>query len=97
MKVNFTIDGEAKGKERPKFSTQNCRAFTPEQTKNYENWVKLLYRTTVKPDSSTPSTNNDSDEMLSVCIGVFKVREYAEAALKESKEKGFKGAYLMPR
>ncbi len=53
MKVNFTIDGEAKGKERPKFSTQNGRAFTPEQTKNYENWVKLLYRTTVKPESST--------------------------------------------
>ncbi|MBS5952560.1 MAG: RusA family crossover junction endodeoxyribonuclease [Paraclostridium bifermentans] len=48
MKVNFTIDGEAKGKERPKFSTQNGRAFTPEQTKHYENWVKLLYRTTVK-------------------------------------------------
>lgn len=42
MKVNFTIDGEAKGKERPKFSTQNGRAFTPEQTKHYENWVKLL-------------------------------------------------------
>lgn len=97
MKVNFTIDGEAKGKERPKFSTQNCRAFRPEQTKNYENWVKLLCRTTVKPDSSTPPTNNDSDEILSVCIGVFKVREYAEAALKESKEKGFKGAYLIPR
>lgn len=97
MKVNFTIDGEAKGKERPKFSTQNCRAFRPEQTKNYENWVKLLCRTTVKPDSSTPTTNNDSDEILSVFIGVFKVREYAEAALKKSKEKGFKGAYLIPR
>ena len=97
MKVNFTIDGEAKGKGRPKFSTQNGRVFTPEQTKHYENWVELLYRTTVKPDSSNPPTNSDSDEMLSVCIGVFKVREYAEAALKESKEKGFKSAYLIPR
>lgn len=48
MKINFTIDGESKGKERPKFSTQNGRAFTPEQTKHYENWVKLLYGTTVK-------------------------------------------------
>ncbi|MDM8128769.1 MAG: RusA family crossover junction endodeoxyribonuclease [Paraclostridium dentum] len=48
MEVNFTIDGEVKGKERPKFSIQNGRAFTPEQTKHYENWVKLLYRTTVK-------------------------------------------------
>ncbi|WP_270670838.1 hypothetical protein [Paraclostridium bifermentans] len=34
--------------------------------------------------------------MLSVCIGAFKVREYAEAALKEAKEKGFKDAYLIP-
>ena len=48
MKVNFTIDGKPIGKQRPKFSTQNGRAFTPEQTKHYENWVKLLYRTTVK-------------------------------------------------
>ncbi|WP_250673527.1 RusA family crossover junction endodeoxyribonuclease [Paraclostridium ghonii] len=47
MRVNFMIDGEAKGKERPRFSTKNGRAFTPEQTKHYENWVKLLYRTTV--------------------------------------------------
>lgn len=50
-----------------------------------------------KPDSSTPPTNNDSDEMLAVCIGAFKVREYAEEALKEAKEKGFKDAYLIPR
>lgn len=50
-----------------------------------------------KPDSSTPPTNNDSDEMLAVCIGAFKVRAYAEEALKEAKEKGFKDAYLIPR
>lgn len=48
MKVNFTIDGDPKGKERPKFSTINRRAFTPEQTKHYENWIKLLYGATVK-------------------------------------------------
>lgn len=35
MKVNFTIDGEAKGKGRPKFSTQNGRVFTSERTKHY--------------------------------------------------------------
>ncbi|WP_283592763.1 N-acetylmuramoyl-L-alanine amidase [Paraclostridium bifermentans] len=50
-----------------------------------------------KPDNSTPPANNNSDEMLAVCIGAFKVREYAEAALKEAKEKGFKDAYLIPR
>ena len=48
MKVNFTIDGEAKGKERPRFATKNGKPFTPEQTKIYENWIKLLYRSTVK-------------------------------------------------
>lgn len=45
----------------------------------------------------TPPANNDSDEMLAVCIGAFKVREYAEASLKEAKEKGFKDAYLITR
>lgn len=48
MKVNFTIDGEAKGKERPRFNTNTGRAHTAEQTIMYENWIKLLYRSTVK-------------------------------------------------
>ncbi|CEN81007.1 N-acetylmuramoyl-L-alanine amidase family protein [Paraclostridium sordellii] len=46
--------------------------------------------------SSTPPSNNNG-QMLAVCIGAFKVREYAEAALKEAKEKGFKDAYLITR
>lgn len=41
--------------------------------------------------------DNDSYDMLAVCIGAFKVREYAESLLKEAKEKGFKDAYLIPR
>lgn len=48
MKVDFTIDGEARGKERPRFSTKSGKAFTPEQTKIYESWIKLLYGATVK-------------------------------------------------
>lgn len=48
MKVNFTIDGEAKGKERPRFSKNTGRAYTADQTIMYENWIKLLYRSTVK-------------------------------------------------
>ena len=47
-------------------------------------------------EKPTPPATNDSD-MLAVCIGAFKAREYAEAALKEAKEKGFKDAYLIPR
>lgn len=57
-------------------------------------FLGVTYKEESKP---TPPTNNDSDEMLAVCIGAFKVREYAEAALKEAKEKGFKDAYLIPR
>lgn len=48
-------------------------------------------------EKPTPPANNDSDDMLAVCIGAFKVRAYAEEALKEAKEKGFKDAYLIPR
>lgn len=47
-------------------------------------------------EKQTPPAN-DSGDMLAVCIGAFKVREYAEEALKEAKEKGFKDAYLIHR
>ncbi len=48
QKVVFTIDGEPRGKGRPRFSSMNgkSRAITPEQTVIYENLVKMMYRYT---------------------------------------------------
>ncbi len=46
MKVSFTVLGEPKGKQRPKFTTAGKfpRAVTPAQTVNYENLVKIEYQ-----------------------------------------------------
>jgi N-acetylmuramoyl-L-alanine amidase len=51
----------------------------------------------VKYVDNKPSSPSNSDDMLAVCIGAYKEKSNAEAALKEAKEKGFKDAYLIPR
>lgn len=42
----FEISGEPMGKQRPKFARIGnfTRAYTPKETVNYENWVKLCYQ-----------------------------------------------------
>ncbi|NYB73871.1 RusA family crossover junction endodeoxyribonuclease [Sedimentibacter hydroxybenzoicus DSM 7310] len=44
--MKFTIPGEPKGKGRPKFSSKGkfVKAYTPETTVNYENWVKICFQ-----------------------------------------------------
>ncbi len=43
--VKFIVPGEPKGKARPRFSRAGnyIRAYTPQNTVNYENYVKLCY------------------------------------------------------
>ncbi|ENY8941384.1 RusA family crossover junction endodeoxyribonuclease [Clostridioides difficile] len=48
MKVNFTIDGEPIGKERPRMNSITKRTYTPNKTKDYENLIKWLYQSKVK-------------------------------------------------
>ena len=42
----FEIAGEPMGKQRPKFARVGnfTRTYTPKETVNYENWVKLCYK-----------------------------------------------------
>ena len=45
--IELTILGEPFGKQRPRVITRGkgaSRAFTPQKTVNYENYIKLLYR-----------------------------------------------------
>lgn len=42
--IKVIIPGEPKGKGRPRMSTKTGRAYTPQDTVNYENWVKLCYQ-----------------------------------------------------
>ena len=46
MKVQFTIDGKPQGKGRPRLSYGRVK--TPEQTVMYENYIKLLYKSSIK-------------------------------------------------
>ncbi|MCC0671569.1 RusA family crossover junction endodeoxyribonuclease [Clostridioides sp. ES-S-0145-01] len=48
MKVNFTVDGEPVGKERPRMNSITKRTYTPNKTKNYEELIKWLYQSKVK-------------------------------------------------
>lgn len=41
MKLSFYIDGKVQAKQRPRLSRYGT--YTPAQTKNYENWVKLCF------------------------------------------------------
>lgn len=39
----IVVGGTIRGKQRPRFNTKTGRAFTSNQTINYENWVKQCY------------------------------------------------------
>ena len=42
MSVEFKIPGKIKAKARPRFA--NGRTYTPKDTVNYENYIKILYQ-----------------------------------------------------
>ena len=39
----IVVEGTIRGKQRPRFNTKTGRAFTTNQTINYENWIKQCY------------------------------------------------------
>lgn len=41
MKLSFYIDGKVQAKQRPRLGKYGT--YTPAETKNYENWVKLCF------------------------------------------------------
>lgn len=43
MKINFIVQGKVQAKQRPRFNSKLKRTYTPQQTINYENWVKTCY------------------------------------------------------
>lgn len=42
--VHLTIPGEPKGKQRPRFNSRSNTVYTPEETFDYENYIKAAYR-----------------------------------------------------
>lgn len=48
--IKFSIPGKPFGKQRPKFSRAGkyVKTYTPDETVNYESWVKLMYSNAAK-------------------------------------------------
>ncbi len=44
MKIEFTVYGKPQGKARPRFTRQGNRAYTPKETKLYEQQIAKAYR-----------------------------------------------------
>ena len=44
--IRFIVDGQPQRKQRPRFSRASgfVRTYTPTETVNYENWIKLCYK-----------------------------------------------------
>ena len=42
--ISFSVDGIPKGKMRPRFNGKTGHTYTPQETVNYENYVKISYR-----------------------------------------------------
>ena len=40
----IVVEGKIKAKARPRFNTKTGRAFTPNDTISYENWIRYCYR-----------------------------------------------------
>lgn len=38
------VEGYIRGKQRPRFNSKTRRTYTPQDTVNYENWVKMCYK-----------------------------------------------------
>lgn len=42
--VHLTIPGEPMGKQRPRFNSRSNTVYTPEETLDYEDYIKAAYR-----------------------------------------------------
>lgn len=63
----FEVVGDIKGKERPRINTYTCQAYTPTNTKDYENLIKQYFK--IKYPKYVPLENR-------VCVKItacFKV------------------------
>lgn len=91
--INFIVNGEIKGKGRPRFSKVGnfVKAYTPKDTENYENKVLMCYLSSVKGTEYENKYFADNDIMVSVSVNAYftlKKGDYGKKGLNKSgKEK----------
>ena len=91
--INFIVNGEIKGKGRPRFSKVGnfVRTYTDEKTISYENKVLMCYKEAVKGSEYETNIMFPKGTMVSICVFCyFKLRktDYCKKGLNKSgKEK----------
>lgn len=81
--IRFSIPGKAQAKQRPKFNRYSGRAYTPEQTVSYENWVRDCYM------KGFTGIHEPTDKPIKVDIRMYV--EIPQSKSKKQKEKMLKG------
>ena len=83
MGFEFEVIGDIKGKARPRVNTYTCRAYTPENTKDYEMLIKQYFK--LKYPRYVPLENRVSVKI----VAQFKVPKTAtkkdRALIEEGK------------
>lgn len=69
--IKFTIPGVPKAKARPRMSTKTGRAYTPQDTLNYEAWVKQCYVMAVQEQQQQTKFNLKLDGQLSAVVTAY--------------------------
>jgi len=62
MVYEFEVIGDIKGKERPRVNTYTCTAYTPNNTKDYENLIKQYFK--IKYPRYVPLENRVSVKIM---------------------------------
>lgn len=81
FRVAFIVPGEPKGKGRPRFNTKTGRTYTPGDTINYENLVKIQYQALV----GEKYTEKEVEAIITCYYGIPK------SMSKSNREKVYHG------
>ena len=77
--IKFTIDGEAVGKGRPRFSTKPYpHTYTPKETERYEEQVRLAFKSQLR--GQQPFTGAVGMD-ITVCVGLPRVSKKKQAMM----------------
>lgn len=92
FRVAFIVPGEPKGKGRPRFNTKTGRTYTPGDTINYENLVKMQYQALVGDKYTKKEVSRKKqipeEKLKEAIVGVGKTGvEVLEGFNKVVKEK----------
>ena len=82
MGFEFEVVGDIKGKARPRVNTYTCKAYTPENTKDYEMLIKQYFK--IKYPRYVPLENRVSVKI----IAQFKIPKTATKKDKALIEEG---------